>query len=321
MYSDKLSFILLLINYFCISIFMLSIIIVNYRSWNRLDACLKSIAAQGMENIEVIVVDNHSDDGEAQHFVSIHPQVRFILQDTNAGFAQACNRGVKDAIGNWLLFLNPDTVLKANTLAPLLEKVANEPSWKLIGIRQLNDHGKDTHPHGLFLKWWNVWAPVRSLERMFKGEKFRKQFLSTTPIAYPDWISGAFVLIRKNDLIELGGWDERFWMYYEDMDLSKRAAAKGWKRVLYNELICTHSHGGSSRINPETKAITKTEVIISAIRYLKKYNSPAKFGLAMDMFFLPRIIETLISYPFSPLRRAMVKRFLQSNIDQPNHAR
>jgi GT2 family glycosyltransferase len=293
----------------------LSIIIVSYRSWNRLDASLKSIAAQSMDDIEVIVVDNHSDDGQAQEFISMHPQVRFILQDTNAGFAQACNRGAKEAKGSWLLFLNPDTVIQTNTLVPLLKRVANEPTWKLIGIRQLNDQGKDTHPHGLFLKWWNVWAPMRSLERLIKGEKSSKQYLSTTPIAYPDWISGAFVLIRKNDLLELGGWDERFWMYFEDMDLSKRAAEKGWKRVLYNELVCTHSHGGSSRINPETKAITKSAVIISAIKYLKKHNRPFYFGLGMDMFVLSKLIDILIAYPFSATKRAMAKHLLSARLD------
>ena len=293
----------------------LSIIIVSYRSWNRLDTCLKSIAVQGMNDIEVIVVDNNSDDGQAQQFISMYPQVRFILQDTNAGFAQACNRGAKEAKGSWFLFLNPDTVLQANTLGPLLNRVANEPTWKLIGIRQLNDHGKDTHPHGLFLKWWNVWAPVRSLERLFKGENSSKQYLSTTPIAFPDWISGAFVLIRKNDLLELGGWDESFWMYFEDMDLSKRAAEKGWKRVLYNELVCTHSHGGSSRINPETKAITKSAVIISAIKYLKKHNRPFYFALAMDMFVLSNLIDILISYPFSATKRAMAKYLLAARLD------
>lgn len=293
----------------------LSIIIVNYRSWNRLDACLKSISAQAMDNIEVIVVDNHSDDGKAQSFISMHPKVRFILQDTNAGFAQACNKGAKEANGSWLLFLNPDTILQPDNLNKLLEKTAANPEWKLIGIRQLNDKGKDTHPHGLFLKWWNVWGPVRSLERLIKGSKFSKQYLSTAPVTYPDWISGSFVLIRKNDFESLGGWDERFWMYCEDMDLSKRAANKGWLRVMYNETQCVHSHGGSSRIDPETKAITKTEVIISTIRYLRKYNNRVMFGFAMDLFFLPRIFETLISYPFSPLTRAMTKRFLRAKID------
>lgn len=290
---------------------MLSIVIVSYRCWSRLDACLKSIASQQMEDIEVIVVDNNSDDGLAQSFMANHPQVTFILQDINGGFSQACNRGARDAQGDWLLFLNPDSILRPDTLEPLIQKVTQEPSWKLIGIKQLNDHGKDTQPHGLFLKWWNVWPSIRILQQLLNPSRSKHRW-SKDLVSFPDWISGAFVLIRKIDLEELGGWDERFWMYYEDMDLSKRAADKGWLRVMYNELVCTHSHGGSSRINPEVKAITKTEVILSAIKYLKKYNSPFYFGLAMDMFVLSKIIDIVISYPFSATKRAMAKRLLAS---------
>ncbi len=294
---------------------MLSIIIVNYRSWKRLSACLNSIAQQGYDDVETIVVDNFSNDDEGETFAGQFPHVKFIMQNINGGFAQACNKGAEHASGDWFLFLNPDTVLDKPVLKPLLEKVGQAPDWKLVGIRQFNDAGKDTHPHGIFLKWWNVWAPVRSLERLVKGAQCSKHYLSTAPVTYPDWISGSFVLIRKNDMEKLGGWDERFWMYCEDMDLSKRAAELGWKRVMYNEISCIHSHGGSSRINPETKAITKTEVMISTVSYLKKYNSPVKFGFAMDMYFLPRIIESLITYPFSPLTRAIVKRFLRSKIN------
>ena len=292
----------------------LSIIIVNYRCWSRLDACLQSIENQGINGIEVIVVDNHSNDGKGKDFCNAHPQVKFILQDTNAGFAQACNRGAKEAKGEWVLFLNPDTILPANILSPLLDRVKQELSWKLIGIKQLNDHGKNTHPYGVFLKWWNVLPSIRSLQQLLNPSK-SKQHWGKDPVSYPDWISGSFVLIRKIDFEELGGWDERFWMYYEDMDLSKRAADKGWLRVMYNELVCTHSHGGSSRINPETKAITKTAVIISAIKYLKKYNSPFYYGLAMDMFVLSKLIDIIISYPFSATKRAMAKLLLKARLD------
>ena len=295
--------------------FSLSIIIVNYRCWDRLAKCLNSISEQEMTDLEVIVVDNFSNDGRADSFVAQYPWVKFIMQNNNGGFAQACNKGAEHAHGNWLLFLNPDTILNTPVLKPLLERAEKEEDWKLIGIRQLNDNGRNTHPHGIFLKCWNVWAPVRSLERMIKGAQFSKHYLSTTPVSYPDWISGSFVLIRKTDMEQLGGWDERFWMYCEDMDLSKRAAELGWRRVMYNEISCIHSHGGSSRINPETKAITKTELMISTIRYLKKYNSPVKFGFALDMYFFPRIIESLITYPFSPLTRAIVRRFLRSKIN------
>lgn len=293
---------------------MLSIVIVNYRCWDRLAACLNSIELQKVEGLEIIVVDNYSNDGKIQEFKNNYKEILWIEQDSNAGFAHACNRGAAVAKNHWLLFLNPDTVLLPETLRTLIHRAEAEPDWKLIGIRQLNEWGADTNPHGIFLKWWNVWAPVRSLERIVKGKTFSKQYLSTASVAFPDWISGSFVLIRKSDFQELGGWDERFWMYYEDMDLSKRAADKGWLRVMYNDLSCTHVHGGSSRIDPQTKAITKTEVIVSAIRYLKKYNTPMKFGFAMDMFFLPKLFEVFFTYPFSPLTRAMFKRFLKAKI-------
>lgn len=290
---------------------MLSIIIVNYRSWKRLSACLHSIEQQGLQDLEVIVVDNFSNDGEGESFAAQFPHVKWIMQNINGGFAQACNKGAAQASGNWMLFLNPDTILNTPVLQPLLAKAEKETDWKLIGIRQLNDAGKDTHPHGVFLKWWNVWPPFRSLERLIKGREFSKQHLSTAPITFPDWISGAFVLIRKNDFQELGGWDERFWMYYEDMDLSKRAADKGWKRVMYNELVCVHSHGGSSRINHDIKALTKSTVIKSASIYINKYMKGFARLVAQATLYKITFLDLLLSAPFSTTKRKMIRLFLK----------
>lgn len=289
----------------------LSIIIVSYRCWSRLDACLQSLAAQDLHGLEVIVVDNHSDDGCAQDFVAQHPQVQFILQDINGGFAQACNKGASIATGEWLLFLNPDTILQPNTLLPLLERVNKEPDWKLIGIRQINEKGKDTRPHGIFLEWWNVWPPIKSLQALIMGSAKSRSKWSNDPISFPDWISGSFVLIRKTDFVELGGWDERFWMYCEDMDLSKRAADKGWKRVMYNNITCMHSHGGSSRINPTVKALTKSHVIISTIKYLHKHlDVPARW-VAYATLCLMTTIDLLLSSLFSKTKRMMIGHLLR----------
>jgi len=291
---------------------MLSIIIVNYRSWKRLSACLQSIEQQGLQALEVIVVDNFSNDGEGEAFALHYPQVKWIMQTANGGFAQACNRGAAQAHGDWFLFLNPDTILNSPVLHPLLDKVECEPDWKLIGIRQFNDAGKDTHPHGIFLKWWNVWPPFRSLERLVKGRAFSKQYFSTAPVTFPDWISGAFVLIRENDFQVLGGWDERFWMYYEDMDLSKRAADKGWIRVLYNELSCVHSHGGSSRINHDIKALAKSTVIKSAYLYINKYMQGIARWIAIATLYKITMLDLLLSAPFSTTKRKMIRLFLNS---------
>jgi GT2 family glycosyltransferase len=119
------------------------------------------------------------------------------------------------------------------------------------------------------------------------------------------------VLIRKNDFNELGGWDERFWMYYEDMDLSKRAADKGWKRVLYNELTCIHSHGGSSRINHDIKALTKSTVIKSAYLYINKYMTGLARWIAVATLYKITILDLLLSAPFSTTKRKMIRLFLK----------
>ena len=289
---------------------MLSIIIVNYRSWNRLAACLNSIALQSVDGLEVIVVDNHSNDGRANQFIQTYPAVRFILQETNLGFAQASNKGASTANNEWLLFLNPDTILSPDTLKLLLDEATHQPTWKLIGIRQFNDHGKDTHPHGLFLKWWNVWPAIRSIERLMKGSKFSKHYLSTALVSYPDWISGSFVLIRNADFKALRGWDESFWMYCEDMDLSKRAAMKGWDRVMYNAVSCIHSHGGSSRINHHTAAITKSAVIQSTFTYINKHLHGAGRFLAKATLVKITFLSLLLSFPFSKTKRLMAGRLL-----------
>jgi GT2 family glycosyltransferase len=288
----------------------LSIVIVSYRCWQRLDTCLKSIQAQSLDFIEVIVVDNHSNDGKIKEFMLAHPTVQFIQQEINGGFAQACNKGAAIAKGEWILFLNPDTILEPNTLSPLLQKTNTQPDWKLIGIKQLDEKGKDTYPFGLFLQWWNVWPPIRSIQRLIGGKSIAKKEWSAQSVSYPDWISGSFVLMRYADFKTIGGWDEQFWMYCEDQDLSKAANSLGWKRVMYNEIKCIHSHGGSSRINPKVKAITKSAVIISNFKYIKKHMvAPGKW-IAQITLLLMTFINILIALPFSSTKRQMVTELL-----------
>lgn len=146
-----------------------------------------------------------------------------------------------------------------------------------------------------------------------KGEKSSKQYLSTAPIAHPDWISGVFVLIKKNDFVLLGGYDECFWMYCEDMDLSKRAADMGWLRVMYNELVCTRSHGGSLRINHQTKAITKFAVIQSTFMYINKHFEGPGRTLAELTLLVDTMLTLLIGYTFSKTKRLMIKQLLQQS--------
>ena len=284
----------------------ISIITVNYRSWNRLRECLDSVHLQQGSKVEMIVVDNFSDDGQVASFTRDYPWVHFILQPINGGFAQACNKGAAVSKGKWLLFLNPDSVLENGVLETLLNRVEQEPEWKLVGIRQYDDEGKDQYQFGNFPRWWTVWPQMRTLERLIRGKENYKSYLNTAPVSYPDWISGCFILIRQNDFHSLGGWDQRFWMYSEDIDLCKRAADIGWKRVMFNEVRCLHAHGGSSRINVATKAMTKSEVIRSEYRYIQKHFKGLGKAFGILTLFLVRGIELILASPFSAVRRRML---------------
>ena len=272
---------------------------------------MDSIQLQTLDFLEVIVVDNDSNDGQLYSFIEKYPTVNFIQQNSNGGFAQACNRGAKEAKGDWLLFLNPDTILAPNTLEPLLQKTNSCPDWKLTAIQQLDEKGRDTYPFGLFVRWWNVWPPLRSIERLLKKNQYGKKELCERSIAFPEWLSGSFILIRKADFSILGGWDERFWMYSEDMDLSKRAFDLGWKRVLYNELKCVHSHGGSSRANAKVKAITKTAVIVSNYKYICKHLSPPGKWIAVGTQVIIVGIELILFSPFSATKRNILVRLFK----------
>lgn len=284
----------------------ISIVTVNYRSWGRLRHCLNSVNLQEGVSFEMVVVDNCSRDGMAADFVAAYPWVRFIFQDINGGFAQACNKGVAISSGKWLLFLNPDSVLEAGVLQNLISRVSREPEWKLVGVRQYDDEGVDQHTFGNFPRWWTVWPQMRTIERLIRGKENSKQYLNTAPVSFPDWISGCFMLIRRADFEMLGKWDQRFWMYSDDIDLCKRAANAGWKRVMYNELCCLHARGGSSRINADTKAMTKSEVIRSEYRYIHKHFQGAGKWFGLFTLFLVRGIELVFAFPFSAVRRKML---------------
>lgn len=249
----------------------LSIVIVNYRSWDKLEPCLLSLQNQSQKIKSVIVVDNYSNDGILDTFSHRFPEVDWIPNDYNAGFAAGCNLGSQKVGTKWLLFLNPDTLLQAETLGSLIPYCDRHPDFHLITIRQLSESGKNTHPYGIFPNVWNSLGLLRAMDRRFFHPDQTKKSMRQSPITFPHWISGSFVLIRKKHFEELKGWDERFWMYCEDIDLSKRAADNHLNRVLLNGWECLHSHGVSSRKDTATKIFTKAEVIKSTHRYIEKH--------------------------------------------------
>ena len=128
----------------------LSIVIVNYKTWPSLSLCLDSIKKQENILINVIVVDNNSGDHHISDFKIRYDWVKWIESSENLGFAKACNLGASKSNSDWILFLNPDTILDKNSLKPLLNFCEKNLSYRIIGIKQLNDNYQNTNSFGFF---------------------------------------------------------------------------------------------------------------------------------------------------------------------------
>ena len=286
----------------------LSIVIVNYKTWSSLGLCLDSIKKQDRIQINTIVVDNNSSDDKISEFTTKYDWVEWIENSENLGFAKANNIGASKTKSHWILFLNPDTILDENVLGPLLNFCKENDSHKLIGIKQLSDNNEHTNSFGFFLSFWTLTGMFRVISRLFRGSY---KFYNNNKISHPDWISGSFILIRRKDFDLLNGWDEDFWMYYEDMDLCKRGKTLELQVTLLNNWKCIHSHGKASRKNKKIKILSKSEVIISSHIYLEKHsNNSIKYLIHLLLIFF-QASELFIKSIFSKTYREILKKLLK----------
>lgn len=290
-----------------------SVIIVCHRGWKRLLKCLESLRIFGGNHfsMEVIVVDNNSPDGMINEIEKGFPGFRFIKNSVNGGFANGCNLGANAAEGKYLLFLNPDTVILEKEAEKLLAAAQQNPDCTVLSCRQVSDKGKEGRPYGQFPSIKNITGIQRSLSGD-SGKEIPEDAQSN--IFYPDWVSGSVILISKKEFQSIGGFDEDFWMYFEDVDLCRRIHYSGGSVAFLRDATIEHNHGGSSRVNMKTSSITKTEVMISEHVYVSKHikgvekilmqvmlvviNLISGFILALAgivLFFIPRLfVKTLV---------------------------
>ena len=233
----------------------LSIIIVNYNSRSLIEQCLVSVdkAITGI-NTEIIIVDNNSNDGSKEYLPPKFAHVKFIFNNVNLGFARACNQGFKISFGQYVLFLNPDTILSGTCLKDCISFFQSYPDAGAVGVRMLDEKGN-------FLKESKRGLPSPSasfyklfgLTAMFPGSKtFGKYYQGHLPENENnavDVLSGAFLMIKSEVFEKVGGFDESFFMYGEDIDLSLRISQSGFKNYYLGKISVTHLKGGSTAYN------------------------------------------------------------------------
>ena len=231
----------------------LSVVIVNYNVKHFIEQCLFSVQ-KASENLacEVFVVDNNSVDGSVTLIKEKFPQVNLIVNKTNTGFSVANNQAVKLAKGEYVLLLNPDTVVQEDTFIKILAFMDAHPEAGGLGVKMLDGQGNFAPESKRGLPTPSVaFYKMFGFSRFFpKSKRFGKYHLSYLPedqICEMDVISGAFMLMRKSVLDIIGMLDETFFMYGEDIDLSYRITQSGYKNYYFPETQIIHYKGESTK--------------------------------------------------------------------------
>src|SRR6187200_188171 len=233
----------------------LSVIIVSYNSMGLLENCLFSVQ-KAMQTIdgEIIIIDNNSKDWVKEYLPSKFPGIKFIFNNENRGFAKACNQGSKISSGDYILFLNPDTVLSETCLTDCISFFKTHPDAGAVGVRMLDDKGKFLKeskrglpsPSTSFYKLFGLTAIFPGSKKIAKYYQGHLPENENNPV---DVLSGAFMMIKREVFEKVNGFDESFFMYGEDIDLSLRISQSGYKNYYLGKVSITHLKGGSTSYN------------------------------------------------------------------------
>jgi GT2 family glycosyltransferase len=227
----------------------LDVVIVSYRSRELLPACLQSLRAHPARvPLHVHVVDNASGDGTAEVVREQFPEVELTASDRNLGFAAASNLGIRKGRSPFVLLLNPDTEVTEGALDRLLDLMAERPRIGICGCRLLRPDG--TFDHAARRSFPTVTGALGHFTGLGRRHgaparlaQYRAPDVESGPV---DAVNGAFMLIRRTALAEVGLFDEGYWMYMEDLDLCYRFAEAGWVTWFQPDVTVMHVKGASS---------------------------------------------------------------------------
>ncbi len=227
-----------------------SVVIVNYASWPLTLQCVESLRRTGYESFEVVVVDN-----DRLGPPELPSAVRLIQNARNAGFGRACNQGIAASTGDLVVLINPDTVVEEDFFERIETFFEEYQRAGMAGPRILDPDGNlQLSARREVSLVSGLLGRTSLLTRLFPNSSFVKsQFPAVTEQASSvvDWVSGACMVVRRKALEEIEGFDERFFMYFEDADLCRRAREAGWLVYYAPEVKVVHQTGGSSRGRPK----------------------------------------------------------------------
>ena len=284
-----------------------SVVIVNYDSWPYTLRCIESLLATGHGELEITVVDN-----DQQPVPNLPTEVNLIRNVENVGFARAHNRGIRASSGECMVFANPDTLVERDFFERLAGFFAERPDAGIAGPRILDDSGavqlSARKEIGLVS---GLLGRTSLLTRLLPNSAaVRRLFPAADALDEPtavDWVSGACMAARRRVLEEIGPFDERFFMYFEDADLCRRTREAGWSVYYLPAIEVAHHTGKSSRSKP----LATWRLHKSAFLYHRKHGPHGPLGaysLVVLLGLTARALVKLVAWQASGIRQRVLAK-------------
>src|SRR5687768_14170401 len=305
---------------------VLSVIIVNYNVKYFLAQCLRSVEkAIKQIDAEIIVIDNASSDGSITYLQRQFPHVRFFSNKTNTGFGKANNQGLAQSSGDLVLFLNPDTIIPEDALVKCISFLKSRAEAGALGVKMIDGSGSylPESKRG-FPSFATSFFKLSGITSLFpRSRKLAKYYLGHLPndeVNEVDVLAGAFLMVKRAVLNVTGAFDEAFFMYGEDIDLSYRIQQAGWKNFYFPLTSIIHFKGESTRkgdldyVRMFYKAMSIFVKKHYAFSSSKLY--PLFIQLAIALRAVPTALKTFIPGEQEVTASAMTKVSLMCSTDE-----
>ena len=249
-----------------------SIIIVNYKVPELLRTCIRSVQQQTSVPYEIIVVDNDSNDHSVAMLRSEFPEVKVIASVKNLGFAAGNNLGLTYAVGEYIFYLNPDTELREDAVGKLCAILDEDERVGLAAPKLLNSDGSLQRSIRPFYGFWSSLFDNRfmaiALRKNPRVARFMPGLVSHEYRQEVDWAKGAAFMVRRKVIDQIGAFDERFWIYAEEIDFCYRMKKRGWKRLFDPAISVVHHE--SQSVGPKNDKMA-LQNHLSFLLFLKKH--------------------------------------------------
>ncbi|HHY54672.1 MAG TPA: glycosyltransferase family 2 protein [Chloroflexi bacterium] len=261
---------------------LLSVVIVNWNTQALLADCIDAVAHEATSlDYDIWVVDNGSTDDSVAMLRRDFPHVHLIESKVNLGFAGANNLAMQHSAGRYLLLLNTDAIVRPGAIRALLEVAETSPRAGIVGAHLLNPDGTFQASHTRFPTLWQEFLILSTLGRRLYGDWYPSHAAEEAKGPQRvDYVEGACLLVRRAALEQVGGLDEGYFMYTEEVDWCRRMAAHGWE-VWYAPAARVVHIGGASSVNRKTSR--EADLYRSRVRYFRTYHGGLQASLLKGM--------------------------------------